>query len=265
MGGMRDFPMRPSSRRILWAACGWILLGALSRGLAAEPAPTPLSNPVCPVLTGQEASPSVFVDYQGRRIYFCCRDCVGMFLKNPSAYLANLPPVGAQAAIPAPSGASAAPAGAPLASAPKEPAESGWLTSLGDFHPAVVHFPIALILVAILAEILALFSGAALFKEAARFNVLAGAAGALVAVLLGFSAEEDYRGTGSLAGIPLVEIHQWFGMASMALIALAAVLSEWGRRRTPPGFVRAYRAALFAAGAAVAAAGYFGGVLVYGL
>jgi len=30
---------------------------------------------------------SVFTDYEGRRIYFCCEKCVGAFGENPQKYL----------------------------------------------------------------------------------------------------------------------------------------------------------------------------------
>jgi len=42
----------------------------------------------CPV-SGEaiDKSQGVFIDYEGRRIYFCCEKCPGDFLKEPAKYL----------------------------------------------------------------------------------------------------------------------------------------------------------------------------------
>jgi YHS domain-containing protein len=43
----------------------------------------------CPVLGGN-IDKNVFVDYQGKRIYFCCQGCDAEFNKNPEKYLKKL-------------------------------------------------------------------------------------------------------------------------------------------------------------------------------
>jgi len=43
----------------------------------------------CPV-SGDEIDTTISVDYQGRRIYFCCQGCVADFEKSPAAYLAKM-------------------------------------------------------------------------------------------------------------------------------------------------------------------------------
>ncbi len=43
----------------------------------------------CPV-TGEPINTSVYTDYNGKRIYFCCAACVQKFLKSPEQYLKNL-------------------------------------------------------------------------------------------------------------------------------------------------------------------------------
>ena len=44
----------------------------------------------CPVLGGP-IDKKVYLDYEGRRVYFCCEMCKTTFLKDPAKYLANLP------------------------------------------------------------------------------------------------------------------------------------------------------------------------------
>lgn len=43
----------------------------------------------CPVMGGK-IDKEVFVDYKGRRIYFCCAGCEDKFLKEPGKYLQKI-------------------------------------------------------------------------------------------------------------------------------------------------------------------------------
>ncbi len=44
---------------------------------------------LCPVLQGN-IDKSVYVDYKGKRIYFCCKGCDAEFAKDPEKYLKKL-------------------------------------------------------------------------------------------------------------------------------------------------------------------------------
>ena len=44
---------------------------------------------VCPVLGGN-IDKNVYADYQGRRIYFCCKGCDAEFKKNPEKYMQKM-------------------------------------------------------------------------------------------------------------------------------------------------------------------------------
>ena len=52
---------------------------------AADPKP----QSTCPVLAGN-IDKSVYADYQGKRIYFCCKGCDAEFEKNPEKYMKKL-------------------------------------------------------------------------------------------------------------------------------------------------------------------------------
>jgi YHS domain-containing protein len=52
---------------------------------AADPKP----QTTCPVLAG-DIDKSVYADYQGKRIYFCCKGCDAEFEKNPEKYMKKL-------------------------------------------------------------------------------------------------------------------------------------------------------------------------------
>lgn len=55
----------------------------------AEPAtPTEaLTNEKCPV-SGEPVNPQVSTEYNGKKVYFCCEDCVEKFKADPEKYMA---------------------------------------------------------------------------------------------------------------------------------------------------------------------------------
>lgn len=47
-------------------------------------------NQFCPVTAGEPVEENIFLDYEGERIYFCCKKCRRDFMSNPEMYLASL-------------------------------------------------------------------------------------------------------------------------------------------------------------------------------
>jgi YHS domain-containing protein len=45
---------------------------------------------ICPVMGGA-IDKNVFVEYLGKKVYFCCTQCKAQFEKNPEKYLPKLP------------------------------------------------------------------------------------------------------------------------------------------------------------------------------
>jgi len=134
---------------------------------------------------------------------------------------------------------------------------------LGQFHVMIVHFPIALILAAALAEALGMMTKRAFFLDAARFIVVIAALSAIPTVLLGAAAEHGAEFKGTYAEI--IETHEGLGITTMIITIIAAALSELARRKNNGLLLMLYRVALIAAMAAVAATGHFGGELVHGI
>lgn len=56
----------------------------------AAPALVDLGNAMCPVMPTMAAKPTVFVDYHGMRVHFCCRMCPPKFNAKPQEYLKSL-------------------------------------------------------------------------------------------------------------------------------------------------------------------------------
>lgn len=40
----------------------------------------------CPVMGGK-VNKDIYTDYEGKRVYFCCKGCIGEFRKNPEKYV----------------------------------------------------------------------------------------------------------------------------------------------------------------------------------
>ena len=47
----------------------------------------------CPVMGG-DINKDIFIEYKGKKVYFCCGGCDDMFLKDPEKYIAKLPQFG---------------------------------------------------------------------------------------------------------------------------------------------------------------------------
>ena len=64
-------------------------------GTPPEPAATQASaeQKLCPV-SGHEIDADVSVMYEGKKVAFCCDDCIKKFKDNPAKYTAKLPQFG---------------------------------------------------------------------------------------------------------------------------------------------------------------------------
>lgn len=132
-------------------------------------------------------------------------------------------------------------------------------TSLGDFlgrlHPAAVHFPLALLLMAGLAEFLLLARPAIGLQPTVRFLVGTGAVGAVIAALLGWFAGGWRLGDRS----ETLGLHRWNGTG----IALVSLLAWWLVCRAHTNRT-ALRMTLALLAIALVAQGFLGGEMVFG-
>jgi uncharacterized membrane protein len=129
----------------------------------------------------------------------------------------------------------------------------------GRLHPLLIHFPIALVIAAALAEAAAIVIANANWRTVAISNVRAGAVFALVATIAGWR----FAVAPEMEVSPLLEWHRWLGTLAAAATVVAALATAGVNRRSPLE-TRMYRIALFAAGMLVAVTGHIGGPLVWG-
>ena len=50
-----------------------------------------IEQKMCPVLANMPIDRNIWVEYQGKKVYFCCADCKAKFQKEPEKYLSKLP------------------------------------------------------------------------------------------------------------------------------------------------------------------------------
>jgi len=126
-----------------------------------------------------------------------------------------------------------------------------WLWSfLGRLHPMIVHFPVGLLVFALVMEIIGRKNEK--YNAAIKLLIYAGALSAIIAVAFGLllSNTEEY-------GSDLLSIHQWTGIATMLLSLICA----WSYRKS---YRTAQKLLLSLTVAGVTIAGHYGASLTHG-
>lgn len=136
------------------------------------------------------------------------------------------------------------------------------MTWLGNFHPIVVHFPIALLIAALVAEIL-LWSGHWNVPDSVvRYCLLFVALGAVAGALFGWADWWHASYDGEMA--VYLDLHRWFGTATAIVAVAAAAADLWARGHADSHRLRWSRGLLVLSTVLVAITGHFGGTLIYG-
>jgi len=141
-------------------------------------------------------------------------------------------------------------------------APQSWQDWLGRLHPGLVHFPLALIVFAAVAEVCCIVTRDGRYADIARFLVNMGAWLSIPAAATGFLR----AGTISMDAVQhqLFAIHRMAGIATPVLAFLCAGLAEGVRRSGQIWELMLYRVVLVLAALSVAVAGYYGGEIVFG-
>ena len=157
--------------------------------------------------------------------------------------------------------------------APTTLADAGFGKFFGRFHPIVIHFPIALLIVAALIEAVRLLSSKA--RRPTSFGLIAVIFAAVFGVLSAASGWLNAEHEGAEATTDLF-LHRWLGVSVAAITIVLAAMAivatlrrepsdELEREQLPPSRTFAvYRYGLLVAALLVAFTGHLGGELVYG-
>jgi uncharacterized membrane protein len=128
----------------------------------------------------------------------------------------------------------------------------------GRLHPLLVHFPIALILSATAAEVVAMATRRPIWQALAAIQIRAGAlcgAGAAAAGWLLASAPD-------IDASAMLEWHRWLALAATGAAAIAAAATVGAHHSASRR--RLFRALLFSSAASLGVAAHLGASLVWG-
>lgn len=139
--------------------------------------------------------------------------------------------------------------------------ESGfWLSQLfGRLHPMLVHFPIALLLVAAVMELFTLGNFRHSFRSGIRFLVILGAISAAISAGMGWLLAENEGITGST-----LDLHRILGLVSAGLSVFLLVLLRKSELNPSTSSIKTYRLILFLTSMGIGVAGHFGAALTHG-
>lgn len=133
---------------------------------------------------------------------------------------------------------------------------------VGNFHLILLHFPIALITMAAVSELLFFWYGNSLFNQASRFMVLAAAVTVIPTVLTGLAYGYNVPYEGVMASY--FWWHRFFGLFTAFLAITTAVFRELPSQRFP--YIRvAYYLCLFLLFISVNMTAFLGGSLTFGI
>ncbi|MGV3763794.1 DUF1549 domain-containing protein [Parapedobacter sp.] len=141
-----------------------------------------------------------------------------------------------------------------------EPAAIWWgWEFMGRLHPMLVHFPVSLLLIATLMELLTFRRFQSQLRTGINWLVFIGSSSAVVAALCGWLL----AWTGEYGGDTFYT-HQWAGTATAVLGAAAALLLWSGGRTEKAALRRAYQVTLILSSVGVFLAGHYGGSITHG-
>jgi uncharacterized membrane protein len=134
---------------------------------------------------------------------------------------------------------------------------------LSHIHPMIVHFPIALLIVGFLTDLVGLITKREFFSNAGFYLLILGTLGVIAAYISGEYAGDGVSESGSLG--KALEIHEsaawltlWL-MIGTALVRIASVVFKKYK-----GVLKIVAIVLFFAGVlSIARTGYYGGELVF--
>ena len=134
-----------------------------------------------------------------------------------------------------------------------------WLNVLGAFHPLIVHFPIALAIVAALAMLWNWIWQHDGFGEFAfHCTWIAALASVFVSASGWFFAESNGSASNELF------LHRWFGIGSSAGLIALAFMTSLVRSDSWPGLLKISRFASLLVAAGIGVTAHFGGEMVWG-
>ena len=137
---------------------------------------------------------------------------------------------------------------------------SFWLWDfLGRLHPLIVHFPISLLIIAALLELISLRNFQSKYRAGISLLVLIGSLSAIISAAFGYQLAQEQGTSGST-----LDLHQQLGIATAFLSALLLFVLRRVSKKIQKSQILIFRSLLFLAAIGVSLTGHFGGSLTHG-
>lgn len=137
---------------------------------------------------------------------------------------------------------------------------SFWLWQfLGRLHPLIVHFPIGVLIVALLLELFTVNKRKPELRSGIHLLLIVGALSAVLAAIFGWLLQEQDQYSGDILGF-----HKWFGIATAVLAAIALMVHRQIVVKSHWQLLKTYRAILVITVVGVSVTGHFGASLTHG-
>ena len=144
-----------------------------------------------------------------------------------------------------------------------EPVWKRTLRWIGKFHPVSTHFPVALMLVAVVAEAIGWWTRRESWMQTVRFLVVLAALGGLAAASLGWM--NAYFSSYDKAPGALLWWHRWLGTGTSVWVVICAALLLLHKCEEGSKERQQFRGALLLGAALVSISGFLGSALIFGL
>jgi uncharacterized membrane protein len=132
---------------------------------------------------------------------------------------------------------------------------------LSHLHPFISHFPIALIIIALLFEVIGIVFKKSFYSQMSNVLLVIGTVSAIAAVLSGVFLTGEPQGTAA----NIYEKHRISSFITVALGVIGSLIKLYAGMKRPGSRGLKYLSLLLliAVFLAVCVSGYYGGVLVY--
>lgn len=135
---------------------------------------------------------------------------------------------------------------------------------IGKLHVVIVHFPIALSLSALLADIVWLAVRKDFFRMAGMYCLLLAAVAVIPTAFTGDQLLDSMQANLPGDYLSIAHTHQTLAIISLALIILAAVVRIYRQNNLQKVWLGVYYVLIVLVGVFISATGHYGGMLAFG-
>jgi uncharacterized membrane protein len=135
---------------------------------------------------------------------------------------------------------------------------------IGKLHVVIVHFPIALSLSALLADIIWIAIRKDFFRSAGMYCLLLAALSVIPVAFTGDQLLDSMQQGLSGDILSMAQTHKTLAIVSLTLIILAAIVRIYRQNNLQKGWLGAYYVLIVLVGIFISLTGHYGGMLAFG-